>query len=78
MSEQTSLRELFETDPLKLSDVDFDRIVSEIRKQRHVFIQTDDKKIGAPASRKSETQKAKEKNLAVDPSIDLDDLLKDL
>ena len=60
MSEETSIAELMARDPLKLSDRDLDAIIADLRKSRSRFVLVDDKKIGTPAGRKSQTQKDRE------------------
>ncbi len=51
----SDLQTLFDTDPLSLSDADFDKIITEHRKMRHAF-NLGDKKAG---STKPQTEKQK-------------------
>lgn len=69
---ETTIGELMATDPLKLSAQDLDAIIEELRSQRHRFVIADDKKIGAPAARKSGAQtkrEAAQKLVASDSAI---------
>lgn len=72
MSDQTPIAELMATDPLRLTQLDLDRIIAELRTQRHRFVLANDKKIGAPEVKKSAAQKkreAAEKLLSSDSSL---------
>lgn len=75
---ETPIAELMARDPLKLSNVDLDRIIAELRKQRSHFVLSDDKKIGTPSSRKSAAQVKKEKARELLENKDISDLLGDL
>lgn len=76
--QQTPIAELMARDPLKLTTVDLDRIIAELRSQRHRFVTADDKKIGAPAARKSAAQKTREANAKVLSDEEIGDILGDL
>lgn len=79
-TQQTSIGELMQRDPLALSSQDLDAIIAELRKQRHIFSAENNKTIGKPEAKKSAPQKAKEK-LASDikaSDINIDDLFGDL
>lgn len=78
MSEQTPIAELMARDPLLLSDQDLDVIIADLRHSRFRFVQTDDKKIGTPAARKTKAQKDREARAKVLNVASLDDLFKDL
>ena len=71
----TPIAELMATDPLKLTNADMERIVSELRAQRTRFVTNDDRKIGTPEARKSAPQKKRE---AATKLLDSDKSLNDL
>lgn len=78
MSEQSPIAELMARDPLLLSKQDLDAIIADLRHSRLRFVQADDKKIGTPATRKSQAQKDREARAKVLKVTSLDDLFKDL
>lgn len=78
MSETTPIAELMARDPLKLADKDIDAIVAELRTQRKRFVTADDKKIGAPAAKKSKAQIEREANRKILDQGTLDELFGDL
>lgn len=65
---QTTLAALFDEDPLKLSDRDFDRIIEELRKDRARYLST------GKGTTQSKTKVAKPKEI----SQEAVDLLSDL
>lgn len=75
MSGQTPIAELMARDPMKHTLQDTKAIVEELRKNRIQYIATDDKKVGTPAARKTETQKKREKAAAMLSPSAIDDLL---
>lgn len=74
----TPLAELFAKDPLSLTDQDLDKIVAQLREQRHRFVSVADKGVGKPEARKGKAQKTKESAQDVAKKLDLDDLLSGL
>ena len=78
MTEPSSIAELMDRDPLKLSAQDLDAIIADLRKSRVRFVLADDKKIGTPAARKSGAQKDREARASILDKSSIDDLLSGL
>ena len=72
---ETPIAQLMARDPLGLSSQDLDAIIAELRRQRHMFVVKDDKKIGTPAARKTKAQLSKEETGKLLDQLSLDDLL---
>ena len=72
---ETPIAQLMARDPLGLSSQDLDAIIAELRRQRHIFVVKDDKKIGTPAARKTKAQLSKEETGKLLDQLSLDDLL---
>lgn len=72
---ETPIAQLMARDPLGLSSQDLDAIIAELRRQRHMFVVKDDKKIGTPVARKTKAQLSKEETGKLLDQLSLDDLL---
>ena len=72
---ETPIAQLMARDPLGLSSQDLDAIIAELRRQRHMFVVKDDKKVGTPAARKTKAQLSKEETGKLLDQLSLDDLL---
>ena len=72
---ETPIAQLMARDPLGLSSQDLDSIIAELRRQRHMFVVKDDKKVGTPAARKTKAQLSKEETGKLLDQLSLDDLL---
>lgn len=72
--ENTAIGELMARDPTKLTSQDLDKIVAELRKQRHRFVMVNDKTVGKPETKKSAAQKKREADIK-GAGISIDDLL---
>lgn len=72
---ETPIAQLMARDPLGLSSQDLDAIIAELRRQRHMFVVKDDKKIGTPAARKTKAQLSKEETGKLLDQLSIDDLL---
>ena len=67
----TDLSQLFATDPLKLTNDDFTRVVAAFREKRHKFV-SGNKRAGTPVKKKSAAQKKAEEAVSILGQIELD------